>query len=125
MKNLVLIIALLVAPMVSFGQSVFDEFEDLDGVTSVVVNQKMFSLGLVFLKDVRIFFQDLAGKMDLVIEIYMCMNIAQRANPDLGLFASVPDRFGPTAEIVHLHHICHEARKIYPTGKFPFIGRFT
>jgi hypothetical protein len=44
MKNLVLIIALLVAPMVSFGQSVFDEFEDLDGVTSVVVNQKMFSM---------------------------------------------------------------------------------
>lgn len=44
MKKLVLIIAIIVSPMVSSGQSVFDEFEDLDGVTSVVVNQKMFSM---------------------------------------------------------------------------------
>lgn len=30
--------------MVSFGQSAFDKFEDQEGVTSVVVNQKMFKM---------------------------------------------------------------------------------
>ena len=44
MKKLVLIIAIIVAPLMSFGQSIFDEFEDMDGCTSVVVSQKMFSM---------------------------------------------------------------------------------
>jgi len=44
MKKLVLIIAIAVLPIISFGQSIFDKFEDMDGVTSVVVNQKMFNM---------------------------------------------------------------------------------
>lgn len=44
MKKLVLIIAIALAPVVTFGQSLFDKYEDLDGVTSVVVNQKMFNM---------------------------------------------------------------------------------
>lgn len=44
MKKLVLIIAIAVLPIMSFGQSIFDKFEDMDGVTSVVVNQKMFNM---------------------------------------------------------------------------------
>jgi uncharacterized protein DUF4252 len=44
MKKLVLIIAIAVLPLISFGQSIFDKFEDMDGVTSVVVNQKMFKM---------------------------------------------------------------------------------
>lgn len=44
MKNLVLIIAIAVLPIMSFGQSIFDKFEDMDGVTSIVVNQRMFKM---------------------------------------------------------------------------------
>lgn len=44
MKKLVLIIALAVTPIITFGQGLFDKYEDLDGVTSVVVNQKMFDM---------------------------------------------------------------------------------
>lgn len=44
MKKLVLIIAIALSPVVTFGQSLFDKYEDLDGVTSVVVNQKMFNM---------------------------------------------------------------------------------
>jgi len=44
MKKLVLILALAILPIVSMAQSIFDQFEDLDGVTSVVVNQNMFKL---------------------------------------------------------------------------------
>lgn len=43
-KKLVLIIAIVTLPIMSFGQSIFDKFEDMDGVTSVVVNQKMFNM---------------------------------------------------------------------------------
>lgn len=44
MKKLVIIAAIVLAPVMSFGQSIFDKFEDMEGVTSVVVNQKMFSM---------------------------------------------------------------------------------
>lgn len=44
MKKLVLIIAIVLTPMISFGQSIFDKFEDQEGVTSVILNQKMFKM---------------------------------------------------------------------------------
>ena len=44
MKKLILILAIVITPMLSYGQSIFDKFEDLDEVTSIVVNQKMFSM---------------------------------------------------------------------------------
>jgi hypothetical protein len=43
-KNLILIVAFVLTSAVSFGQGIFDKFEDVDGVTSVVVNQKMFKM---------------------------------------------------------------------------------
>ena len=44
MKKLVFILAILVTPIATFSQSLFDKYEDLDEVTSVVVNQKMFNM---------------------------------------------------------------------------------
>ena len=44
MKNLVVVIAFLMASTVSFAQSAFDKFEDKDGVASVIVNKKMFEM---------------------------------------------------------------------------------
>ena len=44
MKKVIVIIALIVAPMLSGSQSIFDKFEDMPEVASVIVNQKMFSL---------------------------------------------------------------------------------
>ena len=44
MKKLAVILAIALAPVVTFGQSIFDKFEDMDGVTSVIVNQKMFKM---------------------------------------------------------------------------------
>ena len=44
MKKVIVIVALILAPVLSFGQSVFDKYEDLDAVTSVIVNQKMFKM---------------------------------------------------------------------------------
>ena len=44
MRKLVLILAIAILPITAFSQSIFDEFEDMDGVTSVVVNQNMFKL---------------------------------------------------------------------------------
>lgn len=44
MKKLVVIIALILAPAVSFGQSIFDKYEDMGEVGSVILNQKMFTM---------------------------------------------------------------------------------
>ena len=43
-NKLLLVVALVVAPIITYAQSQFDKFEDIDGVTSVVVTQKAFSL---------------------------------------------------------------------------------
>ena len=44
MKKLLVIAALVLAPALSFSQSIFDKFEDLEEVTSIIVNQKMFTM---------------------------------------------------------------------------------
>lgn len=45
MKKLVLIIAILMTPLMSFAQGgLFDKYEDMDGVGSGVVNSKMFQM---------------------------------------------------------------------------------
>ena len=44
MKKIVLLIALIVAPIVTNAQSFFDSLEDMNGVDMVVVNKDMFEL---------------------------------------------------------------------------------
>lgn len=43
-KKLVIAMAIIIAPMMSFGQGLFDKFESDESVTSFVINQKMFSM---------------------------------------------------------------------------------
>jgi len=44
MKNLILAFAFVLTSALSFSQGIFDKYEDLEGVTSVVINQKMFKM---------------------------------------------------------------------------------
>ena len=44
MKKYILIVVLAVLPLAGFSQSLFDKYEDLDEVTTVVVNESMFRL---------------------------------------------------------------------------------
>lgn len=44
MKKVILLIALVVAPALSYGQSMFDKLEDMDGVSSVIVSKDAFEI---------------------------------------------------------------------------------
>lgn len=44
MKKYILIAVMAMLPLAGFSQSLFDKFEDMDEVTSVVVNKSMFNL---------------------------------------------------------------------------------
>lgn len=44
MKKVILIVAVMLISATGFSQSVFDKFEDQDGVVSVILNQKMFKM---------------------------------------------------------------------------------
>ncbi len=44
MKKIVILIALVIAPTLSYGQSIFDKLEDMDGVSSVIVNKDAFEI---------------------------------------------------------------------------------
>lgn len=44
MKKSILLMALALVTLVSYAQSPFDKYEDVKGVTSIVMNQKMFKL---------------------------------------------------------------------------------
>lgn len=44
MKKVIVIVALILAPAITFSQSIFDKFEDMDDVGTVILNQKMFSM---------------------------------------------------------------------------------
>ena len=43
-KKVIVLVALVLAPIVTFGQSIFDRFEDMEDVGTVILNQKMFSM---------------------------------------------------------------------------------
>ena len=44
MKKVAIIISLISVPFLATAQSIFDKYEDMDQVGSVVVNQKMFEI---------------------------------------------------------------------------------
>ena len=44
MKKLLIITALLLTPVITFAQGVFDKFEENSEVSSFVINQKMFRM---------------------------------------------------------------------------------
>ncbi|MCK0157695.1 DUF4252 domain-containing protein [Cellulophaga sp. F20128] len=44
MKKIIMIAVIAALPFSGFSQSLFDKFEDLDNVTSVVINKSMFNL---------------------------------------------------------------------------------
>jgi hypothetical protein len=44
MKKLAIITALLITPIMGSAQSIFDKYEDMDEVSSVIVNKNMFEL---------------------------------------------------------------------------------
>ena len=44
MKKVIVLIALIVAPAVSFGQSIFDKLENMESVSSVVINKDAFEI---------------------------------------------------------------------------------
>lgn len=44
MKRSIIILLIALVPLTGFSQSLFDKYEDLDEVTSVVVNKSMFNL---------------------------------------------------------------------------------
>jgi hypothetical protein len=44
MKKLAIITALLITPLLGSAQSIFDKYEDMDEVSSVIVNKNMFEL---------------------------------------------------------------------------------
>ncbi len=44
MKKIILLIAIMIAPTLSFGQSMFDKLEDRDGVDAVIINKEAFAI---------------------------------------------------------------------------------
>jgi len=44
MKRIVIIVALALMPLVGFSQSIFDQFEEMDNVASVIINKGMIDL---------------------------------------------------------------------------------
>ena len=44
MKKIILFIALTVVPVVSYGQSIFDKLEDMEGVSSAIVSKDAFEI---------------------------------------------------------------------------------
>ncbi|HUH26823.1 DUF4252 domain-containing protein [Gelidibacter sp.] len=66
-KKAVVVLALMIAPMVSFGQSFFNKYESMKGVTSGVISQKMFKM--IATIDVDLDDEEAQGYLDMVKKI--------------------------------------------------------
>jgi hypothetical protein len=51
MKKILIIIALVALPIASYGQSIFDTLEDMDGVSSVIISKDAFEILSKFKSD--------------------------------------------------------------------------
>ncbi|MGB0880477.1 MAG: DUF4252 domain-containing protein [Polaribacter sp.] len=89
MKKIILLIALVITPALSYGQSMFDALEEMDGVDAIIVNKDAFEILSKFnvesddneamevfkmiqdLKELKIFSTDnvsIANKMDGMVK---------------------------------------------------------
>lgn len=66
-KKGLLLMAIIIAPMISFGQSFFDKYESMKGVTSGVIGQKMFKM--IATIDVDLDDPEAQGFLDMVKKI--------------------------------------------------------
>ena len=53
MKKVIILFAFIVAPIVSYGQSIFDKLEDMDNVSSFIINKDAFQLLQKFNPDMK------------------------------------------------------------------------
>ena len=66
-KKAILLLAIMIVPMVTFGQSFFDKYESMKGVTSGVIGQKMFKM--IATIDVDLDDPEAQGFLDMVKQI--------------------------------------------------------
>ncbi len=68
MKKIIVLIALVIAPAVSFGQSMFDKLENMDDVSSFIINKDAFQL-------LQKFGGDMGGDNDAVEVFKLAQNL--------------------------------------------------
>ena len=84
MKKNVLILSLLMAPLVMTAQSIFEKYEEMENVTSVVVNQKMFKM----LANIDIQTND-SDSDDFINQVKMLNNLTVFTTDDTGVSNSM------------------------------------
>jgi len=70
MKKIIVLIALVIAPAVSFGQSIFDKLENMEEVSSFIINKDAFQL-------LQKFNPDMGGDTDAVEVFKMVQNLKE------------------------------------------------
>jgi hypothetical protein len=70
MKKIIVLIALVIAPVVSFGQSMFDKLENMDDVSSFIINKDAFQL-------LQKFNPDMSGDNEAVEVFKMIQNLKE------------------------------------------------
>ena len=63
MKKIIVLIALVIAPAISYGQSMFDELENMEEVSSFIINKDAFQL-------LQKFNPDLGGDDNEALEVF-------------------------------------------------------
>ncbi|WKD86687.1 hypothetical protein KCTC32516_02063 [Polaribacter huanghezhanensis] len=70
MKKIIVLIALVIAPAVTFGQSMFDKLENMDEVSSFIINKDAFQL-------LQKFNPDMSGDNEAVEVFKMIQNLKE------------------------------------------------
>jgi len=84
MKKNVVILSLLMTPVFMFAQSIFEKYEDMEHVTSVVVNQKMFKM----LANIDIQTND-PDSDDFINQVKMLDNLTVFTTDNMGVSSSM------------------------------------
>ena len=108
MRKLILSLVLVLSTSTFFAQSVFDKFEDQEGITSVVVNKKMFAL----LSKMEVKDKESQQYVNLIKKLENLRVFVTQSDKKADEMKSVSDKYIKTASLEELMKINDKGKSV-------------
>jgi len=108
MRKLILSLVLVLSVNTFFAQTVFDKFEDQEGVTAVVVNKKMFSL----LSKMKVDDKETQQYVNLIKKLDNLRVFVTKSDKKADEFKAVSDKYIKTASLEELMKINEKGKSV-------------
>ncbi|WP_264522076.1 DUF4252 domain-containing protein [Flavobacterium sp. N1994] len=108
MRKLILSLVLVLSANTFFAQTVFDKFEDQEGITSIVVNKKMFSL----LSKMKVDDKETQQYVNLIKKLDNLRVFVTKSDKKADEMKAISDKYIKTASLEELMKINEKGKSV-------------